>query len=161
MKKGFTLIELMVVIVIMGVLSAVAVPKIFSLVAKAKVSEIQSAAGSYIHLQEAYLAGSPTFGNWSAIGYTAPGDGNSNNFCYSQGTITSSAEIETNDNGTIGWGASNKSKLNSCATNSWWSISISGKDKPNIAYNQYVSSSECQVLLSRWSVGTTLSGNCN
>lgn len=38
MKKGFTLIELMVVIVIMGILAAVAVPKIFGNVDKAKLS---------------------------------------------------------------------------------------------------------------------------
>jgi len=40
MKKGFTLIELMVVIVIMGILAAVAVPKIFGNVDKAKLSGV-------------------------------------------------------------------------------------------------------------------------
>jgi len=40
MKKGFTLIELMVVIVIMGILAAVAVPKIFGNVEKAKLSGV-------------------------------------------------------------------------------------------------------------------------
>lgn len=40
MKSAFTLIELMVVIVIMGVLAAVAVPKLFGNIEKAKLSGV-------------------------------------------------------------------------------------------------------------------------
>ena len=68
-KQGFTLIELMVVIVIMGILAAVAVPKLFGMIAKSKASEVGPAAGTYVKLQDAYFAETNSLGNWSTIGY--------------------------------------------------------------------------------------------
>ena len=72
-KQGFTLIELMVVIVIMGILAAVAVPKLFGMIAKSKASEVGPAAGTYLKLQDAYVSESNKIGNWTLIGYVAPG----------------------------------------------------------------------------------------
>ena len=71
-KNGFTLIEIMVVIVIMGILAAVGVPKLFGAIAKAKASEIHTAVGTYIHAQDAYLHGNNAIGSWKEIGFSAP-----------------------------------------------------------------------------------------
>jgi len=60
-KKGFTLVELMVVIVIIGVLAAVAIPKMVAAADKAKAAEGPQMLGTISNLQHAYRAAANTF----------------------------------------------------------------------------------------------------
>jgi len=60
-KKGFTLVELMVVIVIIGVLAAVAIPRMMAATNKAKASEGPQILGSISRMQAAYKAEQDTF----------------------------------------------------------------------------------------------------
>ena len=48
MRKGFSLVEIMVVVVILGILAGVGVPKLFGVIAKARASEVPVAAGTYV-----------------------------------------------------------------------------------------------------------------
>lgn len=160
MKKGFTLIEVMVVIVIMGILAAVAIPKLFGNVAKAKASEIPAAAATYVHMQNAYLGASSVLGNWNQIGYEAPGSGATGNFCYSQGTLTDTMSVSRIEGGIFGWGATNKVGLSNCGISSWWSIQIVANGANDVNYLQNVSADECVPLVHNWQVGSTLTGGC-
>ena len=116
-KQGFTLIELMVVIVIMGILAAVAVPKLFGMIAKSKASEVGPAAGTYVKLQQAYFSESMKAGGWTLIGYSAPGNnGLTTNFAYGMGSAINSNSAETLTAGTktMVWTATNLANLNEC-----------------------------------------------
>ena len=60
-EKGFTLVELMIVIVIVGILSAVALPNFLSQTDKAKATEAKTVASSYLkQIYAAYQEGGST-----------------------------------------------------------------------------------------------------
>ena len=116
-KQGFSLIELMVVIVIMGILAAVAVPKLFGMIDKAKVSEVGLAAGTYIKLQEVYGHERHKGGDWNDIGYKSPA-GNAN------GKARSSIFEYDASQGDYNWSAKSLKILNNCPKAKIWFINF-------------------------------------
>ena len=74
-KKGFTLIELMIVVAIIGVLAAIAIPNFLNYQCKAKQSEAKSGLGTIRTTQEAYFAEYDTYGDAIAkIGFETKGN---------------------------------------------------------------------------------------
>ena len=159
-KNGFTLIEVMVVVVILGALAAVAVPKIFGMVAKAQAAEIPTATGSYVHMQEAYIHHEHSIGTWKDIGYGAPGNGKSKNFEYGD-CIHEKIPLSNNAESILGWRASNMYKLNDCLAHSSWGIVLIAVDDNKVNYRQVVSTTECGALTANWNVENIDASACN
>lgn len=78
-------------------------------------------------MQEAYFSESNHIGNWTIIGYTAPGSGtatsgSTTNFNYAQGGTYAGNTIAANPSETEVWTATAKVVLNDCGTEDYWYV---------------------------------------
>ena len=65
-KKGFTLIELMIVVAIIGILAAIAIPNFLKFQAKSKQSEAKTNLGAIFTGEMSYFGESNAYGNFAA-----------------------------------------------------------------------------------------------
>jgi type IV pilus assembly protein PilA len=72
-KKGFTLIELMIVVAIIGILAAIAIPNFLKFQAKSKQSEAKSNLGAIFTGQVSYYGENNVYSNFSAINWSPSG----------------------------------------------------------------------------------------
>ena len=66
-NEGFTLIELLIVTILIGIMSALALPSFLSQASKAQQSEAKSYIGAIIRAQQAYRLESPSFASDNII----------------------------------------------------------------------------------------------
>ena len=72
-EKGFTLIELMIVIAIIGILSAIAIPNFLAYRERGKDSAAETTANNFMSLAVAYVGDTGNQGPWDGTDGCIPG----------------------------------------------------------------------------------------
>jgi type IV pilus assembly protein PilA len=72
-KKGFTLIELMIVVAIIGILAAIAIPNFLKFQAKSRTTEARTNLGAIFTGETSFYGESNQYGNFTNIGWGPTG----------------------------------------------------------------------------------------
>ncbi|MDD9304601.1 MAG: prepilin-type N-terminal cleavage/methylation domain-containing protein [Desulfobacter sp.] len=96
-KKGFTLIELMIVVAIIGILAAIAIPNFMSYQCKAKQSEAKSNLGDIRKTQEAYYAEKDAYAALGTVGWSLKGGAASGRYDYTMNSANSTGFVAQAD----------------------------------------------------------------
>jgi type IV pilus assembly protein PilA len=98
-KKGFTLIELMIVVAIIGILAAIAIPNFLKFQAKSKQSEAKSNLGAIYTGQIAYLGETNSYGDFVGINWSPSGNPR---YHYTLGSYVFANNDNTNRGASVG-----------------------------------------------------------
>ena len=98
-KKGFTLIELMIVVAIIGILAAIAIPNFLKFQAKSKQSEAKANLGAIFTGETSYFGEANTYGNYGQINWSPSGQPR---YQYLLASATIATAVDNNHVGAMG-----------------------------------------------------------